>query len=119
MTSTLNWIGGTVGGTGILTIPAGSTVNLSDSAAGRTLGRTLNNSGNVVWNGATAPGSLNINGTFNNIGSFDAQNDHALSGTGTFVNSGSFTKSAGAGTTTCSAAFNNNGTLTISSGRWR
>src|SRR5206468_2827501 len=61
---------------------------------------------------------------FHNLagGTFDVQIDNQIgvgNSTATFTNDGSFTKSAGSGTTDVALVFNNNGKATVSSGTLR
>jgi hypothetical protein len=95
-------------------VAAGATLAL---AGGNTkyLSRTLSNAGTATWAG-TGDFSFGGPATFSNSGSLTIQNDQALGGRGVVNNSGTWAKAAGAGTTSVSAAFNNNGTVTLAAG---
>jgi uncharacterized repeat protein (TIGR01451 family) len=115
------WSGGTHGSTGI-TNPTGG-LNITGEAAINT-GRTLNN---TVAGTMSASGNLAIgNGAvFNNLlgATFDIQNNRSIGGgiggASTVNNAGTMTKSAGGGTTTVNAGFNNTGTLNANDGTFR
>src|SRR5213075_688906 len=110
---------------GVTTL-AGSAAAQNLSLEGATLdgAGTLIVSGTLNWTAGTMAGSgvtqiLN-GGTFNISGSFTIQNDLACGvggGAGSiFNNSGTFLKSAGAGTTTFAVTFNNTGSASAVSG---
>jgi len=134
--------GGTLGGTGTLTIAG--TMNWSAGSGATTLmtgtgvttvngplnligvgvkqltgGRTLNNMGTATWiSGEVRPGTGTV---INNTGTWDAEIDSLIQpvfngGAGTFTNSGTFVKSVGSGTTTVSVPFANNGTVDVRTG---
>ena len=95
-----------------------------DSLSGGLDGCALNNHGAATWTGGGTIGFYN-GAVFNNLAgaSFDARCDGQLGrgypdllGSGSFNNAGSFTKSAGAGTTEVDAPFNNTGTASVASG---
>ncbi|MGE0860556.1 MAG: choice-of-anchor D domain-containing protein, partial [Gammaproteobacteria bacterium] len=120
--------GGRMSGTGVTVLANGGDL----SGIGLDAGRTLESRGTVRWLG----GTLQLNesstggaGRFVNAEGalFDAQNNNSvaatnfadindLPGTGVFLNQGTFRKSAGAGVTTLSAAFANEGALEVNSG---
>jgi hypothetical protein len=115
------WSGGTLSGTGGVQLTAANGILTVNGAANKTLdGQTLNLAGNGTWSDA---GNVTLanNATINNQtgATFTIQNDQALSGSGSFNNSGTLNKtSAGAGTTTIGVAFSNNigGTVNVQSG---
>ena len=83
-----------------------------------------NNHGAATWTGGGTIGFYN-GAVFNNLAgaSFDARCDGQLGrgypdllGSGSFNNAGSFTKSAGTGTTEVDVPFNNTGTASVASG---
>jgi hypothetical protein len=122
LSGTSNWSGGVQSGTGITKVASGATFNLNSAATLALSGRTLNNAGTVVWTGS---GSLELNdgAVWNNNsgGLFNAQNNatiSASSGTGSFVNAGTFRKSSSTGTTSFGAAvtFTSSGTVDVQSG---
>jgi hypothetical protein len=100
----------------------GATLNLS-TAAGKTIsGASFVNEGTVNWSG----GTVGINGGVSavNKGLWEATSDNTLSSTGgpatSFVNEGTFRKSAGTGVTTISPGvgltFSNTGLMEVLSG---
>ena len=110
------WTGGTISGTGTATIANGATLTISDIAAKSLSARNLVNAGTINWTGT---GSINgsLNAVINNQSGavFDAQSDSSISGL-TINNAGLFKKSAGTGTTTVSATFNNTGAVQVQNG---
>jgi hypothetical protein len=122
VSTTMNWTGGTLSGTGSTLIGISGALTIA-GAADKTLdGRTLNLAGTTTW---TDTGNIVLaNGaTLNNQGSggFTIQNDQTVSGSGTFRNAGTLNKASAAnGTTTIAAgvAFSNNtgGTVNVQSG---
>ncbi len=115
ITGPFTWSGGVQNGVGSTTANGG--ITFSPVAAITLSGRTLISTGAVIYNGA---GNLNIsNATFNNNATFDLQTDADILMTGaaqTFNNNGTFTKSAGAGISSITAAFNNASVVNVSSG---
>jgi hypothetical protein len=115
ITGTFNWTGGTLSGTGNTFANGGITISGSNN---RTLdGRTITNSGTATWTG-TGGISGNNDAVFNNLNGsvFDAQSDSTLGSSISFLNAGTFKKSAGTGTTTVNALFSNTGTLDVETG---
>ncbi|NUQ44224.1 MAG: cadherin-like domain-containing protein, partial [Calditrichaceae bacterium] len=116
---TFRWSGGTISGTGALV--SNNVLSIEGSAIKILDGRTLTNAGSGSWSGA---GELRLrnNGILLNQagGVFDIQTDAILNyltpNGGTVQNSGVFSKSAGAGTTSINVLLANNGTLGINSG---
>src|SRR5262249_51526549 len=89
----LNWSGGTLGGTGTTTIQGGAQLNVSGPNYKILDGRTLNNSGTTVWTGTG--GILLANGArFTNQNLLEAQSDATISWIGgsvtSFTNAGTF-----------------------------
>jgi len=87
-------------------------------------GYTLNNHATATWTGGGTI-AFDNNAMFNNLAgaNFDAQCDGQLGrgsassyGNGAINNAGSFTKSAGTGTTEVDVPFNNTGSASVSSG---
>ena len=132
--------GGTVSGTGALTLTGASTWNAgTHSGAGTTqfdntlamigvggkgvAGRKLNLNGTTTWSGNTGNNNLitlSGAGVLNNAGAFTDANAfnssiNAGGGGGTFNNSGTFTKQSNT-TTALGVAFNNTGTLNVNAG---
>ena len=112
VTGSMNWSSGTMSGSGVTTIQSGATLTVPIGTS--TLDtRTLDNSGTITWTGGTF--YVNSPAVLNNLSGalFDMQSDNTMSwnvtGTGTFNNSGTFRKSAGAGTSTIADPFNNTG----------
>ena len=139
-TSSLTQTGGTLGGGGNFTI-SGTTTFSSGSMTGTGItqansgvtfdttgakdisgGRVLNLAGNSSWTAGTI--RIGTGGVINNntgqtlTTNSDGTLTNPFGGTGTFNNSGTFTKSGGAGTTTVSGVllFNNSGAVNVNSG---
>jgi hypothetical protein len=133
--------GGTLAGTGTLTLTGGA----SNWTAGNITIATLNSTGDTTISG-TDPKSISDGASVNLTGtttwaegtlqtgggaiitnaveaSFTATGNNLLqkniSGTATFINDGLFTKSTGTGTTTIEAGFENSGTVNVNSGTLR
>ena len=130
-TTTLSFSGGTLSGTDTVTVSglttwtsgvmsgAGTTnANGGMSISGAsvkdlTSTRILNTAGTTTWTG-TGGVRAGTGAVINNSGTWDCQSDATMSnfgGTSAFNNSGTFKKSAGAGTTTASIPFNNAGSV--------
>jgi uncharacterized repeat protein (TIGR01451 family) len=115
------WSGGTLGGTGASIIATGSSFSIGTATAKSLVNRTLTiQSG--VFAGWFNTGAIQISsgGTINNAGTFDAQGDASMTDAGSdggFVNSGTFRKSASAGTTgIVNVDFTNTGTIDVVTG---
>ncbi|MBL8481950.1 MAG: choice-of-anchor D domain-containing protein, partial [Rhodocyclaceae bacterium] len=121
--------GGTMSGAGRTILQAGATI--SGGATNLDSGRVLENqigstvawsAGNIDMNNVNGGGS----GRIENAGTFDASNNNTVFATGfgdvnsaplaRFDNSGTFRKSAGAGTTSIQVTFNNTGNVQVQSG---
>ena len=115
---TYAWTGGSMGGTGTTTVASGGTLTINGNVI---LARVLTNNGTVTFQA----GNLYFtNGTFNNNVTFTAQPDGSLvnnGGTNAFNNnaSGTFTRNTGTGNCDVSIPFNNAGTVNASSGTLR
>jgi hypothetical protein len=101
-----NWSGGTMAGGGRTTVAAGATLAISGAGTKTLNARALVNSGTVNWSG-TGTLFMNDNAVITNQAGalFDATSDAAInssSGTSTHIENrgGTFRKSAGAGTST-------------------
>lgn len=120
ITQNLDWFTGTMAGTGQTVIPSGVTFNITGTSGGKNInGRTINNSGTTVMNANAATSITGSNGVFNNLagGTFDAQTDADLLGSGTFSNAGLLKKSAGAARTSLQQwLLSNSGTIQLLSG---
>nr|MCU0223957.1 hypothetical protein [Acidobacteriota bacterium] len=116
---TFNWSGGLMTGAGVTTL--NGPLHLS-GLVNINAGRTLNNTSTATWTSANGLGMRTGSGSvINNTGTWDAQTDGAAIvnyylGATSFNNSGTFKKSAGAGTTSISIAFTNTGTVDVQSG---
>ncbi len=122
ISGTGDWSAGTWDSSGTVEVLPGGTLTISSGLA-KTLqnGFQLVASGNVVWSGGTI---LDNTGSLISIpsgGVFDCQSDNTIaqnSGNGSVINSGTFQKTAGTGTTTVSSGvpFSSSGRLQGSSG---
>ena len=116
----LTWTGGTMSGTGTTTIPSAATASITGSNA-KSIQRTFSvaNGGQVL---VTGSGTINMSsgGNIANAGLFDIQSDAGISDAGSdggIVNSNTFRKSGGFGTSFLSNVdFTNNGDLFVQSG---
>jgi uncharacterized repeat protein (TIGR01451 family) len=121
VSGTMTWTGGYQSGTGATNIAAGATLTLNDSTDYlRQHGRTLNNAGTATWTSSSGYyWYLEGGAVFNNQAgaTFNAQaNDQlGVSGSGTFNNLGTFTRS-GAGTSTIQVPFNNSSPTQVTKG---
>jgi hypothetical protein len=118
VTNNFTWTGGTVTGTGSLSIAPSATLIITGANTKTLDTGNLNNGGSAAWTGT---GSLNLtNGAvFTNLGggAFNVSNDQALGGTGTFVNAGTLNKTGAVpGATAVQGVFNNSGTVNVQSG---
>ncbi|MEO8378993.1 MAG: hypothetical protein ABI779_04940 [Acidobacteriota bacterium] len=115
------WSSGNMTGSGTSLIQTGAVMQINSASAKSLISRTLSiQSGvTVTWLG-TGPIQLQTGGNISNAGTLDAQDDGAITdagGAGGFVNSGTFKKSAGAGTTgITNVAFTNTGTVQVQTG---
>jgi len=118
----MNWIGGTMSGSGLTVIAPGATLNVTNAGTMLLTSRTLENGGTVLWANAT---TIGVSGAVmtNRAGAlFNAQNAAGIlyeGGAATrFDNAGTFRKSLNTGTTTIDngVGFNNYGTVDIQSG---
>jgi hypothetical protein len=109
----LTWTAGSMRGDG--TTIANGGMNLSGSTKQILDNRVVENHGAAAWSAGAM--SHHASATFRNManGSFDVQADISWF-TAPFINEGTFTKSAGAGTTTISAPFDNTGTVNVQTG---
>lgn len=124
---TFSWTGGTTTGTGSTIIPAASILTISE-AANKTIGgsRVITNNGTASLSGGAltmqnsagaGPGAVfNNNNTFSVIDDADIVFQDLLGNAPIFVNAGTFTKSGSGTTTEIDVAFNNLGTVNVTSG---
>jgi hypothetical protein len=119
VSNTCNVSGGTIQGSGALTIPLGAALNIN--GFGYWSQRTLNNSGTASMAGAGIIATTG-GGLFNNLvgGVFNIENNNGIgisSGApATLNNFGLLMKSAGSGSSAFSVVFTNNATVQIQSG---
>jgi uncharacterized repeat protein (TIGR01451 family) len=112
-----SWSGGTLAGTGSYTIPAGVTLAISNASAPSTLSRTIANNGGSI----TYTPVLNIltlsNGTIDNSGTLDLQSDAGIASVGaTAINNnagGTLVRSAGTTTEVVDPPVANAGTVLL------
>lgn len=112
----MDWISGTMSGSGRTVIASAATLTIGGSGYKSLSGRTVENDGAAVWSG-----SSDVYGSggavFDNGGAFEVRNSGGFGGSDvTFNNDGVFTKTLSSGTTTMNAAFNNDGTVDVQSG---
>lgn len=128
----MTWTAGTLGTT--LTTTTSGIINMSTSNP-KTLNNTITNAGTITWSG----GIFNLNNSFTNTGTFNwsggnfsfnngtMRNSGTLNnsydgtinntnGTNIFINSGTFSKTDGTGSTSLDVPFTNSGTLAVNSG---
>ena len=116
------WSGGTMDGGGAVNIPATGALNITGEVNFK--GRTINNSGTTTWTGT---GHINSGqgAVFNNLAgaTFDVRNDRSfrfnLGGDASVFNNltgATFRKTVAEGTTTMALFFNNTGTIDVQTG---
>ena len=114
----LTWSSGSMSGTGATFANGGLALNVAVTNGVSISGRRVDNNGTATWTGGGFV--FSGGGTFNNNGTFDAQNDQAMGansgGSPVFNNAGTFRKSAGAGTTDVQIPFANPGTIDVRTG---
>ena len=123
-TDRMDWMGGSMEGTGRTVIPAGATLNADLPSFAILRARTLENGGTVVYTGAGILAVIGGAVITNRAGaSFLVENESTsgfggASANGRFDNDGLFRKASGTGTTLLQRglAFNNHGTVDIRSG---
>src|SRR5262249_26963016 len=121
VSGTLNWSGGTFGGSGATIVAASGTLAISGSATKVVDARVLTNAGSGTW---SDPGALFLSSgaVLSNSGTFVVQNDISINfGGGTpaaINNAGTLIKAGSSGTTTLGGGinFNNSGTVDVQSG---
>jgi hypothetical protein len=115
---TLIWRGGTITGTGLLTINPGAFFDINGDAYKSFDTRTINNNGAAVWTGTAGLHGL-AGGVWNNNGTLNSQSDAAFGSDfadqqPVFNNAGTYVKSIGTGTSLfINCVFNQIGTGTI------
>jgi hypothetical protein len=122
--NSMNWTGGTMSGSGRTIIPPGITLNATISSSAGLNGRTLENSGTVLWTGVGNIGFVSAVITNRAGALFHAQGGGGLSfvsGPNRFDNAGTFRKSVHTGSLdildfSSSSSFNNFGTVEIQTG---
>jgi hypothetical protein len=118
VTNFFTWTGGSMVGTGAVSVAATATMALSGSSGKSLDGWTLNNQGTGTFSG-TGTLSLANGAAFNNGGTFTIMNDEGFLASGltpTIGNTGTFIKSSSTNTTEIDALFNNSGTVQVNSG---
>lgn len=119
--SSSQWTGGTMSGEGTTTVGHHASLLLTGSAIKWLDGRGLDNAGEITWSGQGDLVADNAAVIDNLAGAlFDVRNDASLTvffgAAPTINNAGTFRKSAGTGTTELEAAFTNTGTVEVQSG---
>ncbi|HTO77555.1 MAG TPA: S-layer homology domain-containing protein [Thermoanaerobaculia bacterium] len=108
------WTGGTMAGTGTTTIDTGRQLIMNGS--GFTLQRPFVNKGTATQSG-NAYMYISTGGTLNNQGTWEAQNDQYINGSGSvFTNSGTFKRTTSAGTYYFYVNTSNSGTFDVQTG---
>ena len=113
------WAGGTLSGTGRITIAPGATLNLPGLVGVTLTDRTLENRGTMLWSGM---GNFNLDNAIitNDAGAIFAMQTPLTLGYGggipRFDNAGTFVAFNGPGTASIGAAFNNYSTAQIQGG---
>jgi uncharacterized repeat protein (TIGR01451 family) len=117
VTGASTWSGGTISGSGLLTFDPGATVTMPGTNAA-TLSRPLLNQG--IINFTAASSAMLIDGVpITNSGTMDIQSSQDIlvtAGTPPFVNNGTLKKSAGAGAVQFAAPMANSGLVQIGAG---
>jgi fibronectin-binding autotransporter adhesin len=115
-TGTGTWDYGTLSGTGSVTVPSGSTVNVSSTACYPILGRSLTNHGTIAITGNACGGLyLSTSKTLTNAsdGTIDIQADTAINNWDasavSIANSGTIKKTTGSGNSTVNVNVTNSG----------
>ncbi len=119
VSQSMTWTGGTHDGNGTTTVGPAATLDLSGSA--RTLNRDMVNNGTATWSAGNVTQPFGVTFTNGASGSLTATgaNTWGTSGSGAvFHNQGTFNKAAG-NITTVYAAFNNEGTASVTAGTLR
>jgi uncharacterized repeat protein (TIGR01451 family) len=117
VTGASTWSGGTISGNGALTFDAGATVTMPGTNA-TTLARPLLNSGTINFTAASSA-MLIDNVPITNNGTFDIQSSQVImvtAGTPPFMNNGTLKKSSGAGMMQFAAPVMNSGVVEIDAG---
>ncbi|HEX7255988.1 MAG TPA: Calx-beta domain-containing protein [Gaiellaceae bacterium] len=113
-----SWTGGEMSGSGTTELPAGVTLNLSGTGT-KTLRRVLSNAGTVTWAGTGEIHTGNVT-VFDNSGVFDIRNDqtyhHNHGGVSQLNNTGVLRKSAGTGMSDIDPPVDNDGTVEVLTG---
>ncbi|MBS1493018.1 MAG: hypothetical protein JST55_05895 [Bacteroidetes bacterium] len=107
--ASMDFQGGTVSGTGLITVAAGGTLKFTTNSIN--LNRTVNNSGTISWTGGTVQGT----GAINNNNVFNDQCSFGAAFYPTVTNNSTFTKSTN-NQNIFFGAFINSGTMNITSG---
>ncbi len=118
-----DWQGGNLLGSGTMQINTGATLNMSAALNSATvLFRNIDNRGTINWSG-TASLETGKGAIFNNSGTWNFTADQTLARPltpdlpfATLNNTGTLSKSGGAGSTSIGAILNNTGTISVTSG---
>ncbi|MFZ1265020.1 MAG: hypothetical protein WAU95_01010, partial [Anaerolineae bacterium] len=119
VTQNMTWTAGSWNDNGTTVIPVGATLVINGSVS--IWQHTVHNKGTTIWSGASDI-SISNGSVFNNLAGalFEAQNDRTINSIqlgGVFNNAGVFRKLSGAGNTTVtSVTFNNSGSVEALSG---
>ena len=124
ITGGATWTGGNWNNGGAVTVAGNATLTIAGNGVHDLANATLTNHGTVVWTGGAVRGGSTSPGTrIYNTGLWEAQCDQELNGDYggnglTFINTGTFRKSAGTGNTTLDGrvALDNTGVVEVTSG---
>ncbi|MFT3878332.1 MAG: PEP-CTERM sorting domain-containing protein [Gemmatales bacterium] len=113
-----NWSGGSLGGLGTTRLTGVTNVIGSSSKSVATTNLLITNTGTFNWSGTGSILATTPNASITNAGVVNNTSDSTLqiSNNGTFTNNGQFNRTIATGTTNIQWAFNNAGTVTVSSG---
>lgn len=116
---TFTWNGGIIQGSGSVNLNGG--LILGNAAVTLTNSRVMNlaSGQTAAMSGASTVFNLSDTATFNNNGTFLAQNNQSInsgSAPSTFNNVGTFTRDTGTGTFSISSRFNNSGIVNVNTG---
>ncbi len=116
---TYAWTGGTMAGGATTTIASGGTLTINSGAVG--IQRTITNNGTITWVAGAAPDEQRHDQQQRDLHGAAGQHISNFGGTNAFNNNaaGTFTRNTGTGQLDMNIPFTNAGTLTVSTGELR